>query len=216
LATFSAPGEALKVADLFLKDHLVEGGAESPQPAAIDDALLRSVRGTYGEPMTGRVQTFASRQDQLQLANPGAPPLSLFQREDGHFAPIDFPEHMDVRFYFSESGEATKVDIAIPGSPLATYYMTKARPGNPFYPLQFAGKYYSEELDTIWQIVPTETGLGLKRHKYGTVNLQSSFLDGFASGMYRLYFTRDQDGRIDGFRVSTGRVIGLKFDRLED
>ena len=134
--------------------------------------------------------------------------------ESGHFSPISFPAHMDVQFYGAEDGAADKVDIAIPGSPLATYYATKSRPENPFYPLQFIGKYYSEELDTYWDIVVTDTGLGLKRHKYPVGNLQSSFTDAYTTGAFRLYFTRDHDGRVNGFRVSTGRIIALKFDRV--
>ncbi len=216
LASFSAPGQALKVADLFLEEHLEDIAPPAEMPKPIDDAVLRAVRGTYADPITGRIQTFASRQDQLQLANPGSQAYVLSMREDGHFAPLNFPAHMDIRFYGAESGAAEKVDIALQGSPLATYYLTKPRPANPFYPLQFIGKYYSEELDAYWEIVSTEKGLGLKRLKYGVVDVQSSFTDGYATGQYRLYFTRDLYGRVDGMRVSTGRVSALKFERMDD
>jgi hypothetical protein len=65
-------------------------------------------------------------------------------------------------------------------------------------------------------VLDENADLALKRRKNGISRLQSTFTDGFGTGMYRLYFTRDAGGGVDGVRVSSGRVTGLKFVRMHD
>jgi hypothetical protein len=216
LGSFSAPGKALELADLLLKDHLVESPNDAEVPES-DDGLLGAVRGVYIDPRTGAQQTVASRGDRLQLANPGSAPFALEHTGGFEFVTAAHPEHMRLRFYPGANGEAEKLDVSMPGSPFATYVRTQPRPAHVFYPLQFVGDYYSPELDVTWHVVLDENAdLALKRRKNGISRLQSTFTDGFGTGMYRLYFTRDAGGGVDGVRVSSGRVTGLKFVRMHD
>jgi len=82
---------------------------------------------------------------------------------------------------------------------------------------EFAGTYYSAELDTRWEIVAGDEGLVARHRRYDDIPLDPGELDDFASGtwfMRYLKFTRDDAGRVDGFLVTTGRVRNLRFDRL--
>jgi CubicO group peptidase (beta-lactamase class C family) len=83
---------------------------------------------------------------------------------------------------------------------------------------QFAGTYYSDELDTRWEIVARDGRLVAQHRRYDDVPLDPGEVDDFTSGtwfMRDLKFTRDDRGRVDGFLVTTGRVRNLRFDKVE-
>jgi CubicO group peptidase (beta-lactamase class C family) len=83
---------------------------------------------------------------------------------------------------------------------------------------QFAGTYYSAELDTRWELLVDENRLVARHRRYDDIPLDPGETDDFTSRTWflrDLKFTRDNRGRVNGFLVYNGRVRDLRFDRME-
>ena len=91
---------------------------------------------------------------------------------------------------------------------------------------EFAGVYSSSEIDPLYEIKveyqhtlggesghPDQLGLVLFRLKNDPDMLRPIAHDFFAASVGKIRFTRDAKGNIDGFLLSTGRVVNLRFNR---
>jgi hypothetical protein len=110
------------------------------------------------------------------------------------------------------------------GPPLrATERAGRARPvvwhyEKPFAPTaeqlaEFAGEYVCDELDVVYTLYVDGGQLKLRFKPAQRFALTPAFADGFVADGNTIRFTRNGDGRVDGLRVSAGRVIGLRFVR---
>jgi CubicO group peptidase (beta-lactamase class C family) len=77
----------------------------------------------------------------------------------------------------------------------------------------FVGAYHSAELDTEYEVVLEGDSLLARHRKLPTRPLTATFEDAFLLRGAVAEFTRDGDGRVDGFTLSDGRVWGVRFDR---
>jgi len=82
---------------------------------------------------------------------------------------------------------------------------------------EYAGSYFSDELDVTYRIEESGEKLVLKRKKYPDQVLTAVGHDLFTArvgfSMSALEFERDSSGRISGMSLTTGRVLHLKFSR---
>lgn len=85
---------------------------------------------------------------------------------------------------------------------------------------ELTGTYYSPEIETLYEVRKRESGLGVYHLRFGEVPLtMTGENDRFVGGpffMQDLRFTRDDTGRVDGFRLSGARVRDLRFVRLAE
>jgi len=79
---------------------------------------------------------------------------------------------------------------------------------------EYAGSYYSDELDTRYDLVLRAGSLRLGVGHNEEVAVAPMKKDVFGAESAKIEFDRDGKGRVSGFRVSTGRVLNLKFVRL--
>jgi CubicO group peptidase (beta-lactamase class C family) len=77
---------------------------------------------------------------------------------------------------------------------------------------EYVGEYYSEELDVFYRVVLRD-GQILLQHRRGEGTLTPILVDGFRSPLGTVTFQRDAKQRIEGFRVTSGRVRNLLFRR---
>ena len=84
----------------------------------------------------------------------------------------------------------------------------------PEYLESFVGTYFSPELETSYRFVYSSRELLLQRRKFEDVVLRPRQEDLFAAGAFTLGFDRDAAGAITAFRLSTGRVLNLRFDKV--
>jgi hypothetical protein len=87
---------------------------------------------------------------------------------------------------------------------------------------EYAGRYYSEEIDTAYNVRLPKEGLSLviERQKYRDTPLEPAFRDGFtASGLsvvlpfVTVRFTRDAQRRVTGFLIDGDRIRSFRFVR---
>jgi len=132
-----------------------------------------------------------------------------------------------VRFTFSApgAGEPLRMQRSYDGGPGQDYAaVLEAETTTATELAQYAGRYYSEELDNSWTFIVHDGQLELSRgmhnperiasSRLGADVLQRVFSDTFTGGSHLLRFTRDQGGRVTSFTVSTtplGWVRRVRF-----
>jgi hypothetical protein len=80
---------------------------------------------------------------------------------------------------------------------------------------EYAGVYYSEELDTSFRIEIENGKLAVKHARLPTVYFVPRERDGFYAGPARILFAHDSLGRVTGMGFSAGRVRNLFFERQD-
>jgi len=90
----------------------------------------------------------------------------------------------------------------------------------PFEPAEaqlkeYAGSYYSDELDTRYDLELRSGSLWFGAGHNEEVRAVPQKKDFFSAESGQIEFERDKKGRVTGFRISTGRVLNLKFVRVK-
>lgn len=80
---------------------------------------------------------------------------------------------------------------------------------------EFAGNYYSDEIQAIYNITLQGDKLVLQRKNVdGVTPLLAQLADAFsAAGTGNLRFTRNAQNRVTGFLLNTGRIRRLRFNK---
>lgn len=78
---------------------------------------------------------------------------------------------------------------------------------------EFAGSYYSEELDATYRLSVEEGKLQLRIRKALLGSLSPQLKDEFLLRGMRFVFSRDAHGKAAGFVLNAGRVRGVRFER---
>jgi CubicO group peptidase (beta-lactamase class C family) len=77
---------------------------------------------------------------------------------------------------------------------------------------EYAGAYYSEELDAIYRLEVDADKLVLKRKKNSPASFMAAFKDAFNNpGLGVIRFTRNAQQRVSGMIISSGRIRHLRF-----
>lgn len=215
VANVNSGGLAFQVAEIFLGDAIDTGEAEPEAPAeterfvSLDESVLNALEGIYADPRTGEFVRFVESKGVLRLVRLLQETVDLAPLDEETFAPksggtlrIRF-EGDDAVFYSGER-ETQRLPRALD------------RDTSPEYLALLAGTYYSEELDATYRFTVEESGLVMHRVKMAPLVLGTRFRDGFSGDRYSIMFSRNFVGAVDGFRISTGRVRGLRFERVGD
>jgi hypothetical protein len=81
---------------------------------------------------------------------------------------------------------------------------------------EFGGDYYSPELGTTYTLVVKDGKLVAQHRRHDDISLTELDGDLFSGNRWffqTVQFTRDSQKRITGFRLTSGRVRNLRFDR---
>jgi hypothetical protein len=78
---------------------------------------------------------------------------------------------------------------------------------------EYAGNYYSKELDVRYSLFVGDNMLQVKTPRHEAEELNPFIRDVF-TGMFVVEFQRDKKGKVVGFLVSTGRSRNIRFERL--
>ena len=128
---------------------------------------------------------------------------------------------------FNASGVANGVaeaflerDLALAAPPAPAAPQAAARePWRPSEPdlAAYAGRYLSEELETIYTVVVEGGRLVARHRRHGDIPLEPVEPDVFQRGQWYFgsaRFERDSTGRVTAMRVSTSRVRNVLFRRM--
>lgn len=188
-----------QIADIYLADAFTS----APTPAVqLDSGALRQHEGYYFDARRGEALRLTYDEAQIELKIWGIYALEALDASRFRFG------SMSLTF----SGGRLTVDD---GTTRPALY-EKVEPTTLPSLDEYAGVYYSPELDVRYTLAVEDGKLAVRRRKYGSSALlpldASTFIQ--ADGGYSLSFTRDAaDGAVTGFAITDGRVRRLQFTR---
>jgi len=216
------PTLARSVADVLLNiegEHAAAASASGRrQVIDLADAGLESRAGRYFNPTTGALIELPLRDGKLTLYGYE---LSA-ETEDAFF----IPEHPEATVRFREAHGTTHATVDIGEGPTTYDRITPVVPASQEL-AEYAGTYYSPEVDTTWTIELDGDRLVVHRARQGISALvplcKDVFTDPWAGallhGTAQWVIAFDREGEsISGLRVSAtgGRGRNLRFDRKQE
>ena len=210
----SATALARRVADLFLPP--LPASAQAEAAAAVAGAAGVDVSGRAGlyfDERTGEPMRLVLDEGRLRIAN-GPPLIALAQ---DRFRPprptLFFRSQADVEVVFpsndrieirAKDGETTRYRRAQPWTPSATDLQS------------VDGRYESEELGTIFEIVPGSNALTMRFERTPDKSLELTPVerDTYMRSLMIVRFRRDPNGKVVGFTYGNPVVRNIEFTRL--
>jgi CubicO group peptidase (beta-lactamase class C family) len=216
LASIDTQRAALRIAKVVLGDkldsddkQLVED-VQSDKPAHIAVQALRNYVGTY-QLDDGGMTEVKLKDEKLVAQLPGGPEMEMIPQLEYEFLVKEVQAR--VKFAASDGGPvpsftATVGDTTLQGTRVETSAAAELEP--------LAGKYYSEELATTYELVVRDGKLIVGHQRQPDVELTHVRDDVFGGGAWYLQkveFQRDEEGNVVGLNASSNRVHNLKFER---
>ena len=218
--SFSNP--ATEIADLFFGDKMMqETAVEVSQnesgdfdPARYNPEAFDDFAGRYALDAAPQfIMSFMREGDQLFTQATGQPKFEIFPTSDSTFKLTVVEASMT--FHREADGTVKSMTLHQNGNNRAT--RLEDAPWEPSEDEQatYAGRYFSEELETFYTVVASDSGLVLSQRRLGNINLTPSKVDVFGGGfpIGEITFTRDENQQLNGFTVSNGRTRGVRFDK---
>ena len=218
-------GLAYKITDLYVKGNPQPVIAKiQPEKVKVDSSVLQKYDGKYFDEKYWIETTITKDGDHLVFDAPYQGRFELYASSDTSFF-VTFTD--DLKFIFSKDakGEVTKA-VIIQGN--QKFYLTYL--GTNVFPLkaeqlsQYAGDYYSEEINVTYPVLFKDNKLYVKfpestaqfcRTKVES-ELISEHADYFASPVGGFQFTRNTKNEISGFIIKDiGRVRNLVFSKVK-
>jgi len=214
LSNFAGAGAAelgRAVADVVLAGSLK--GNPKIQPVSVPAELLQPKAGLYRSLRTDAVLVLSFRDGRLwEGERQGLALLAL--------GPSRFLTTAGVEYVFETKGEGKTptVRVSSPGTASARFVRVEPARPTPERLVEYAGTYWSEELEVTYIAAVRDGKLTLRRRPDPAVVLEPTYEDGFVTpagpgGGILLRFTRDARGRVDGFSRNSGRILNLRFHK---
>lgn len=209
-----------RVADIYLADKLKQ---EPPRPAATAPPViavadqpteqeLASKAGVYTERKSEMTLRLEMRNGKLTALFGGGFPLVPLAKN--RFQVLGAPA--TVTFEGVTDGHPQRMLVLNDGEKeaLVFEYVEVTASPNPAQLVEFAGAYYSEELDTRYTVIVKDEKLAVRRRKFEDVALVPKSADEFTlADVGTIRFLRDPQKRVSGFEINAGRVRHLLFSR---
>ncbi len=206
-------GLAGVVADAFFGQHMTAQRATAASGGSVDvpTSTLRRYAGKYEmTTLGGLLLTVELQGRQLQIQLPGQPALPLRPTSMTSFEVVGAP----ARITFN-----TAADSAVEG---ITFQQGGEHPGRrvvekpPADLSVFAGRYFSEELETYYDLSVEDGKLVIRHRRFGPVTLTHTSGDSFSGPLpvTQVVFRRDAEGNVTGFDAGNGRARGIVFKKV--
>ena len=207
-------GIAGVVADAFFGEHMTaretQAGTGASSEVEVPTATLRRYAGKYEmTTLGGMVLSVELQGRDLKLQLAGQPTLPLKATSMTSFEVVGAP----ARITFN-----TAADGAVEG---ITFHQNGEHPGRPVVqkPVDlnsFAGRYFSEELETFYDLSVEDGKLVIRHRRFGPVALTPTSGDNFSATLpvSQVAFKRDAEGNVTGFEAGNGRARGIIFKKV--
>ena len=222
-AQFSS-GVAFELAEAFFGDAMEleeeegegteEGGGFDPD--TYDPEAFDEFAGRYAlDAAPSFILTFTREDSTLHVQATGQPRLDIVPTSDSTFKLLVV--QASVTFLRGEDGGVDRLILHQNGDQPATRLAGDAP--EEWAPTEeeladFAGRFYSEELETFYTFEVEEGALVMRQRRLGRVPLTAGEEDSFSGGGFSFAFERDEDGEVTGFRLSNVRTRDVGFGRV--
>ena len=204
------------IADIYLADVLQPIPESLPSTFPQPDAgALELLTGYYAEPrLAGRVARLVAHEGKLLIGyDIEYGTYRLEAVDDRRFRFSDFPNH-ELALEQGEGEPATELTSYRDGKRLYQYRRLPAYTPSPKELSDLAGTYRPVENDMPYEVKVREAGLLFKSVKSREIALTAVAPDHFLGDGDRFTFTRDDDGRVTGMLMNSGRIRNFRFERL--
>lgn len=188
------------------------GATEPPAPTPNASAgpsepveTLKTYAGIFLNPLTYETRRVEFRDGKLIYARAGGLPMTQIGPRRFLLATTGG----EVEFVRKEGHERMLVKPA--GQPAISYDKQEPFAPNSKQLEEYAGRYYSDELEVTHVISALKDGLSVKLPNSEPFTVTPSYRDAFSDPSFSVRFTRAANGKIDGFRMNNGRVRNLRF-----
>ena len=205
-------GLAGVVADAFFGKHMSarEATVAAAGTVQVPAATLRRYAGKYEmTTLGGMLITVEMQQGQLRLQVAGQPALPLRATSMTTFEVQGAP----AKITFNVAADSTVEGI--------TFDQSGLHPGKRVVEkavdlTKFVGRYFSEELETYYDLRVEEGKLVIRHRRFGPVTLTHTSGDTFSGTLpvTQLVFKRDAAGNVTGFDAGNGRARGIVFQKV--
>lgn len=209
-------GIANVVAEAFFGQHMTAPAARpnastSASGTDIPAATLRRYAGKYEmTTLGGMIVTVELQGGQLRIQLPGQPALPLQPTSATTFQVVGAPARITFNATASGvEGITFHQDGDHPGKRVA-----EQRPTGDL--ATFAGRYFSDELETFYELSVKDGQLVINHRRFGPVALTRTDGDTFSGSLpvTQVVFRRDAQGRVTGFEAGNGRARGIVFQKV--
>jgi CubicO group peptidase (beta-lactamase class C family) len=214
------PGEKVyAIADFFIKDTAAKKVAVKKNQrdstfAILKDTLsIKKFIGNYiGE--EGLPFSFDIRNSQLHYHIYDETNFLIKESKDT----FSIPQAPEIKFIFSIKGKDSTVDLITPDQLYHLNKYIKDTSQTNEVLLKYTGVYYCPELDCKYGIVLIDQHLILTNPKYNNAKLTLIGKDHLLNDNWwinHLIMKRDSENNITGFEVNSGRIMHLRFNKIE-
>jgi CubicO group peptidase (beta-lactamase class C family) len=216
-AEFNTNRMAHKVVDIYLKDKIkTVGKQEEAKEESISEAITvdKNIIATYVgdfELQPGFIIKISANDDQLFAQATGQSELSL--------NPISTTAYMIVGVeakieFIPNDGKNINAIKLHQGGQIMKARRVEAFDKTSMNLSDFTGEYYSEELSTTYYLTIVNDTLVAKHSRISDLSLNPAKNDMFTGNFGQIQFIRDGNDAITGYKVSTGRVRNLYFEKV--
>lgn len=208
-------GLANVVANAFFGQHMTSPGQAAPTAGGssvdVPASTLRRYAGKYEMTTLGGMLLAVELQgNELRLQIAGQPALPLRATSMTSFEVVGVPAKITFN---------TAADGAVEG---ITFQQGGDHPGKPVVEkptvdlASFTGRYFSEELETFYDLSVEDGKLVIRHRRFGPVVLTHTNGDNFSGALpvSQVAFRRDAEGKVTGFEAGNGRARGIRFEKV--
>ncbi|MEZ4588913.1 MAG: serine hydrolase [Gemmatimonadales bacterium] len=212
---------AFELAAAFFGDAMEPEKKEAPattafDPASYDPKKFDQFVGRYAlDANPDFVLTFTREGDSLFTQATGQPRIPIVPQSDSSFALTVAPA--SATFQKDADGKVTGLVMRQGGQELhATRLEGESKAWKPTAAdlRQFEGRYFSEELETFYDVSLESDTLVVRQRRREDSKLAPGEMDRFAGGGLNFAFERDRNGQVIGFYVANGRTRDVRFERV--
>ena len=182
-------------------------------PADYDPEDFDDFAGRYALDETPAFILTFTREDDTFYAEPtGQPRLAMVPTSDSTFA-ISRVE-ATIIFHRGEDGTVSRMTLDQNGLHPGTRVPGVEEAEDADALADFEGRYFSEEIETFFEIVQADGELVMKQRRLDDATLEPGQPDTFSGGGFTFRFERDRNGQVIGFYLSNGRTRDVRFGRV--
>lgn len=202
---------ARQVADIYLADQF-EQEAKTAKFIELPVEQLKGKTGTFRDPLTGTICKLSTKKGKLMVNVFGLSfqiaPLSKTQ-----FRSVDAPVNVDIEFERQDQNRPLLIHMDVEGQKPTTFEAIQPVSPTAAQLKEYAGDYYSDELEVTYKLVLEESKLFLRRKKVPKEPLSPTLSDQFTVRGATIHFIRDDQNKVSAFTLSSGRVRNIRFIR---
>ena len=207
---------AYKLAAAFFTDAMEPEEAEEAgnfDPEDFDPEDFDEFAGRYAL-AADFILTFWREDDALYSQATGQPRVEIVPTSDSTFAAVG----IDATIVFNRDGDGAVTSLTLHqnGEHTAPRLPDDEAGGDPGPgdPADYAGRYFSDEVETFYDIVLEDGELVMKQRRLDDATLVPGRRDTFSGGGFSFRFERDRNDQVIGFYLSSGRTRDVRFGRV--